>query len=133
MESRVLCSRPMSLMASGQFRLGHYYYTAQPCSTQLTVTYVRHLPSLLTITYNFVSLHKNKKKTKSVNLCSAQLISAQLRRAHGSGVARVSSARGPMLGAAPPPPPPVWKILHPPLGGKNLQHEKVETQGDRGP
>ena len=50
---------------------------------------VRHLPSLLTITCNFVSLltvssaHTKTKKTKSVNLCSAQLISAQLRRAHG--------------------------------------------------
>ena len=50
---------------------------------------VRHLPSLLTITCNFVSLltvssaHTKTKKTKSVNLCSAQLSSAELRRAHG--------------------------------------------------
>ena len=50
---------------------------------------VRYLPSFLTITCNFVSLltvssaHTKTKKTKSVNLCSAQLISAQLRRAHG--------------------------------------------------
>ena len=62
---------------------GHYY-TAQPCSR-----YVRHLPSLLTITCHFVSLltvssaHTKTKKPKSVNLCSAQLISARLRRAHG--------------------------------------------------
>ena len=54
-----------------------------------------------------------------------------------SGVARVSSAGGPMLGAAPP------RLVNPASapGGKNrqakkkkgLQHEKVETQGDRGP
>ena len=62
---------------------GHYY-TAQPCSGNL-----RHLPSLLTITCHFVSLltvssaHTKTKKPKSVNLCSAQLISAHLRRAHG--------------------------------------------------
>ena len=62
---------------------GHYY-TARPCSR-----YVRHLPSLLTITCHFVSLltvssaHTKTKKPKSVNLCSAQLISAHLRRAHG--------------------------------------------------
>ena len=62
---------------------GHYY-TAQPCSGNL-----RHLPSLLTITCHFVSLltvssaHTKTKKPMSVNLCSAQLISAHLRRAHG--------------------------------------------------
>ena len=51
---------------------GHYY-TAQPCSGNL-----RHLPSLL----NHLSFRElahgelSSKKPKSVNLCSAQLISA---------------------------------------------------------
>ena len=61
---------------------------------------MRHLPSLLTITCNFVSLltvssapKKKQKKTKSVNLCSAQLISAQLRRAHGQKINKKNRAQ----------------------------------------
>ena len=78
MESRVLCS--MSLMASGQFRLGHYY-TAQPCSTQLTVTWdtfpACSRSPVISWACTVSSAHTKTKKTKSVNLCSAQLISAQ--------------------------------------------------------
>ena len=62
-------------------------------------------------------------------------------RPNRSAVARVSSARGPMLGAAPPPPPrlvnpasaPGEKVDKQKKRKKGLQHEKVETQGDRGP
>ena len=60
--------------------------------------------------------------------------------AYHSGVPRVSSARGPMLGSAPPPPPPC--LVNPASAPgekidkqkkkKSLQHEK-DTQGDRGP
>ena len=57
---------------------------------------VRHLSSLRTITCNFVSLltvssaHTKTKKTKSVNLCSAQL-----RRAHGQ---KTNKKNGPRSG-----------------------------------
>ena len=64
---------------------------------------VRHLPSLLTITCNFVSLltvssaHTKTKKKKSVNLCSAQLISALLRRAHGQKTNKKTGPRSPRI------------------------------------
>ena len=81
MESLDLCS--MSLMASGQLRLGHYYTAQLSSRWRETPSQLAHdhsnFMSLLTVS----SAHTKTKKTKSVYLCSAQLISAQLGRAYG--------------------------------------------------
>ena len=57
------------------------------------------LATYISIVCNFVSLltvssaHTKTKKTKSLNLCSAQLISAQLRRAHGQKINKKKRAQ----------------------------------------